>query len=276
MTQTPPDLIDITHRLERAKEHIETVRSRTKTFLERDPKPLDFRTEEQSGPGNAKQYVLFAVIREEPPRNLGAPVGDAIQNIRNALDYLIDELSPPKFRRRGRTGFPIYDDKCLFEVEGRRLIRGITGDALTLIERFQPYKRTDPPSNDPLSVLRRLSNKDKHRLLLPVAAAVSDSNSWVSSDNAIINFTGYAPGPVKHDAEILAFTARPKDPSKNMQVYPQSGLEVQLGEPGLFYSDGTPVTAEISDFLGYLWDHVSHTVIDMWFKYGYMPPEPTP
>ncbi len=275
MAKTPPDLSDVTLRLERAKEHIETVRCKTKTFLEREPKPLDFRTEKTPGPDKAIHYVLYAVVRKEPPRSLGAPVGDTIQNIRNALDYLIYVWSLPKYRRRGRTGFPIYDDHCFFEVEGRPLIRGITGDELAFIEHHQPYKRTNPPSNDPLSVLRRLSNKDKHRLLLTVGAAVSDSDSWISSTNANIKLTGYNPGPVKHDAEILSFTARPKDPSEEMYVEPQSGLEIQLGETGLFYPDGAPITAEITDFLQYLWHYVSHSMIDMWFRYGYRPTDST-
>jgi hypothetical protein len=273
MAPTRPDLTDVNLRLERAKEHIETVRHQTKAFLERDPKPFDFRAEKAPGTGEAVEYILYAVVREEPPHRLGAPVGDAIQNIRNALDYLVYGLSPPKYRRRGKTGFPIYDDECLFEVEGRKLIRGITGDELTLIERFQPYKRTNPARNDPLSILRRLSNKDKHRLLLPVVAAVSDSGSWIASTNATIELTYYAPGPVKHNAKIMTFTARPEDPSKEMYVEPQSGLEIQLGEVGMFYPEGVPITAELSDFLEYLLHYVSHDLIAMWFEYGYMPPE---
>jgi hypothetical protein len=183
---------------------------------------------------------------------------------------LVYELSPRKYRRG--TAFPIFDDEREFEIKGRQLIQGITGDELTLIERYQPYKRTSPPTNDPLSVLRRLSNKDKHRLLLPVAAAVSDSDSWVASGNANIGFTYYAPGPVKHDGKILSFIARPQHASQPMSIEPRSGLEVQLSEDGLFYLGGDPVTTEISDFLEYLWFHVSHTIIDMWFKYGYIPP----
>jgi hypothetical protein len=272
-----PDLTDVRLRLDRAKDHIETVRSQTKAFLERDPKPFGFRTEETARPDKSVEYVLYAIVREQPPRSLGAPIGDAIQNTRNALEYLIYELSPPRHRQRGKTGFPIYDDECLFEVEGRKLIRGIAGNELTLIERFQPYKRTDPPTNDPLSVLRRLSNKGKHRLLLPVVAAVSDSNSWIAYDNASIDLTHYVPGPVEHDAKIMAFTATPKDPSVEMKVDPMSGLEVQLGETGmLYYPEGVPITAEICDFLEYLWHHVSHTVIDMYFSYGALPPDRPP
>lgn len=272
MTQTSWDLSGAYLRLERAYEHIETVRRETKTFLERDPKPLDFRTEKTAGSGKAMEYVLYAVVREEPPADIALPVGDAIQNFRNALDYLVYELSPPRYRRRGRTGFPIYDDMCLFEVEGRRMIRGITGDELTLIESVQPYKRTNPPRNDPLSLLRRLSNKNKHRLLLPVAAAVSDSQSWIGTTNALIELTYYAPGPVKHNAQIMAFTARPKDPTEDMYVEPQSGLEIQLGEAEMLYPDGTPITDELTDLLRYLGYAVQHEVIDMWFKYGQMPP----
>ena len=43
MTQTSWDLSGVYLRLERAYEHIETVHRETKAFLERDPKPLDFR-----------------------------------------------------------------------------------------------------------------------------------------------------------------------------------------------------------------------------------------
>jgi hypothetical protein len=77
---------------------------------------------------------------------------------------------------------------------------------------------------------------------------------------------------VKHNEKIMAFTARPKDRFKEMHVKPQSGLEVQLGEVGMFYPEGVPITAEISEFLDYLWHYVRHTVIDMWFKFGYIPP----
>jgi hypothetical protein len=132
------------------------------------------------------------------------PNSALFQNIRNALDYLVYELSPPEVRKQGKTAFPIHDTERGFETDGRQRIREVTGDALALIERFQPYKRTKPPSNDLLSVLRRLSNRDKHRLLLPVAAAVSESESRVASGNAEIQFTYYKPGPVKHDGTILA------------------------------------------------------------------------
>jgi hypothetical protein len=57
-----PNLADVAIRLERAKEHIETVRSRTKAFLERDPEPFDFRTEKASLENGAEEYVLYAVI----------------------------------------------------------------------------------------------------------------------------------------------------------------------------------------------------------------------
>jgi hypothetical protein len=80
-----------------------------------------------------------------------------------------------------------------------------------------------------------LSNKDKHRLLLPVVAAVGNTDTWMATTNAEVDLAHYAPGAVRHDGRIMTFTARPTDPHKKMVVEPQSGLEVQIGEIGMFY-----------------------------------------
>jgi hypothetical protein len=71
--------------------------------------------------------------------------------------------------------------------------------------RVQPYAAANPPSDDPLAILHSLSNLDKHRLLVPVVAAVSETDSWVASENAKIRFTFIEPGPVLHDSRILTW-----------------------------------------------------------------------
>lgn len=261
-----PDLSGVYLKLDRANEHIETVRSQTKTFLERHPAPLDFRTDETPGPNKSVEYVLYAVIREEPPRELALFIGDAIQNIRNALDYLVYELTPPSKRQTIKTQFPICTTAGNFKKSGLPKIAGVPGGEHTLIERVQPYIASNPPGNDPLAILAELSNLDKHRLLLTVAAAVSESASWIESTNARIRITEYNPGRVKHDAKILAFTATPEDPTTDMYVKPRSGLEIQVEDTGAIGLD-----LEIGDLLRMIHFHVRHSVIDMWFTHGRMP-----
>jgi hypothetical protein len=266
-----PDLSGVYLKLDRAKKHMETVRRQTKAFIERDPKPFGVRAKETAGSGKTVKHVLRADIREEPPRELALPIGDAVQNIRHALEYFVYELATPARRKRGATGFPIFDDKCRFEVLGAPKIQGLTGDERTLIERFQPYNTAHPPPrNDQLAVLHKLANQDKHRLLLPVVAAVGELDSWIASTNAHIRIDELNIGRTKHNAVILAITASPKDPAQKMDVHPRSALEIQIGDTGI-----VGFQIEANALLDMLYHHVRHTVLDWGFERGFLPPAPT-
>src|SRR4051812_4911547 len=112
------DLSEVRLKLDRAKEHIETFRGELETFLERNPKPFAVRTDKKPGAGNAVEYTLYAIVRAEPPKELALPIGDAVQNMRAALDYLAYELSSKRARNSGETAFPIFSDQCRFQVIG--------------------------------------------------------------------------------------------------------------------------------------------------------------
>jgi hypothetical protein len=149
------------------------------------------------------------------------------------------------------------------------LIPGVEGDELTLIERIQPWHASPGrPEADPLEILRTLSNRDKHRLLVPVIAAVSWKDTMVGSDNASVNFAWISRSPIEHDAKIVVLTAFPLGEGK-MTVQPQSALQLALP-----FADA-PIDRDrsLDDLLRTLHHYVEHTVIDMWFKYGWLPPE---
>jgi len=264
------DLSGVRLKLARANEHIQTVRSQTDAFLKREPAPFDFRTDSTPGPDESIEYVLRAIVREKPPREIALPIGDAVQNMRSALDHLVYELATPKARKSIRLQFPIFSDECEFKVKAPAQIASITGDERTLIERVQPYAASNPPADNPLAILRKLSNLDKHKLLVPLVTAASLGEHWIASDNADITITFFEPGPVENDAKIMAFTARPQDPAEKMYVETHSGLHVQLG--------GTGATGwfdiDAVDMLESLHHHIERSTIDMWWKYGYMPPQP--
>ena len=265
--RTAPDLSGDYRTLDQAAAHIVTLREKINAFRGGEPPPFEFRAESAPRGGNSVEHRLFAVVRESPPRTLAPIIGDAIHNIRSALDYLVYELAPPEVRATGSTQFPIFRDEDGFKTRGSKMLTGITGDERMLIERAQPYIASNPPRHDPLAILQKLSNDDKHRLLVPMIAAVSSQNVWVGADNADIEFTHIASGPVEHDTRIVTFTATPRDRSKGMTVHPQSGLEIQLAGTGANDRD-----IEVADLLGMLHSHVRHTVIGAWFEYGFMPP----
>jgi hypothetical protein len=266
VTHHPLDLSGVYLKLQRAETHIQSFHDEVAAFSNRDPKPFDFAVRETPGSNHSIEYNLYAVIREKPPHEMALPFGDAIQNIRSALDYLVYELAPPSVRRQRKTQFPIFTKEREFKEQSPRMLMGIKGDERTIIERVQPYAVTNPPSDDPLTVLQELSNRDKHRLLTPMIAAVRELDSWVASDNADIRFTYLARGAVEDGARIVAFTATPQDPAKDMNVYPQSGLEIQIGDTGIVGFDIGAV-----DLLRMIHHHVRWTILDMAFERRFIP-----
>jgi hypothetical protein len=225
------DLSSVYLKLDRAKGHIEAFSQDLKTFLECDPPPFGFRTEKSSAVGEAVEYVLYAIVRKPPPREFALVIGDAIQNMRIALEYFAYELSSPRARKAGRTSFPILLKKPKKFAPSE--IVTVKGYERAFIKRLQPYMANKIPSDDPLAVLSKLSNLDKHQLLIPVIAALSDQDVWVGTTNADLRFRYISRGPVEHDTKIVAFTATPQDHSQEMQVQPNSGLQIQLQNTGI-------------------------------------------
>jgi hypothetical protein len=258
------DLSGVHLKLNRAETHIQTLREEIAAFLKRNPKPFEVRTDDTPGPNKAIHYVLYAIVRENPPAELAPIIGDVIHNLRSALEHLAHELSGKK----PRSQFPIFTDECRFKVIGLPMIKGIKGKERTLIERVQPYIASNPPRSNPLAIISELSNLDKHRLPIPVVAALNTTESWVGSTNAVIRWDHFQAGPVEHDAKVLAFTATPEDPSKKMQVHPQSGLQIQLTDTGADDIFGDMTATSVLEMLHH---HVRQSIIAWWFEYGQMP-----
>jgi hypothetical protein len=268
VAKTARDLSSVHLKLDRAKEHIETFRQDLKTFLECDPPPFGFRTEKSPGVGEAVEYVLYAIVRKRPPREFALVIGDAIQNMRIALEYFAYEVSSPKARKAGKTWFPILLKKPKkFNPPGIATVKGFER---AFIKRLQPYMANKIPSDDPLAVLRKLSNLDKHQLLIPVIAALSDRDVWVGTTNADLHFRYISRGPVEHDTKIVAFTATPQDPSEEMEVQPNSGLQIQLQNTGII---GFEIAA--LDLLKMIEHHIRWS-IEWKFKRGVLPPNQAP
>src|SRR6059036_102474 len=96
--------------------------------------------------------------------------GEAIQNLRAALDHLVFEKSG----NNRRTQFPIFTDHCEFQVLGKRYMKGVPEPVRAFIEEAQPYRfMPEHAAQHPLAQLSALSNLDKHRVLATVVSAVT-------------------------------------------------------------------------------------------------------
>lgn len=166
-------------KIERARQHLKTLGHETRVFTESQP----YRTVIEPDPETGDQVVRVRLTRPERriPLRLGLIAGDAIHNLRSALDHLAWQLAvigdgPDRF-----TQFPLFDDAHEYRRLEHRLLHGIVKGHRTRIEALQPYHvkqlvnagtlldRGDPRIiNASLMAIGRLDNTDKHRLILPI------------------------------------------------------------------------------------------------------------
>jgi hypothetical protein len=154
---------DILAKIDRANKHIGDLDSLwdacrvahpNRTRIERDP---------QSGD-------LHYFVEDMTPIPIQVPLiaGDAIQNLRTALDHLAWAM----VKRAGgkvdtQTSFPIFESATDYADAKKgvtRKVQGLSSFAMQKLASHGPYKG----GNDKLWILHRLNNIDKHRLLLTV------------------------------------------------------------------------------------------------------------
>lgn len=163
-----------THRLklERAREHLITLQTTIEKFLETDP--YDQIGQQHERPGNTILVVLHLKKKTELPVLLPLIVGDAIYNMRSALDHLAYSLCVANMGdaiKEGRSMFPIHAAVGSYMDAGVQACRQMSDEVKAIIERLQPYHAGNKASDHPLGLLNQLSNIDKHRHLVFTGAA---------------------------------------------------------------------------------------------------------
>ena len=119
------------------------------------------------------------------PSRLGLIAGDAIHNLRSALDHLAYQLAIIGTGPGRYTQFPIFEDPDKYRDNEDRLLKGIGEGHRAQIKTLQPYHARNFSPQDPLPGLHnpmainmflmaigRLDNIDKHRGLFPSSALV--------------------------------------------------------------------------------------------------------
>jgi hypothetical protein len=175
----PATLKGVELKLERAKDHFETLANSITAFL-RDPDTYSVVLEVNK----ERRPVLVMEDIKEPCPEWDVLIGDCVHNLHSALDHLAFQLmvgnTPAKQRREfvKSSAFPIFLSSREFRKlrskgsrkgeptpdSGLHKILGASDPARTIIEGLQPYHRRKIPGTRRLWELRELSNTDKHRL----------------------------------------------------------------------------------------------------------------
>jgi len=150
-------------KLNRSTRHIAELSSVARAYLDSRPFGVT-QAEEPNG-----DLVWRVKIHRQVPAEWSAIVGDAVHNMRSALDLVAWQLVEVSGGHPTRDScFPIdhapppAQDQTL-----RRALAGASPAALRLVRRLKPYASGNPV----LGQLHALDITDKHRLVLVVGAA---------------------------------------------------------------------------------------------------------
>jgi len=144
----------------RAHEHLEALERETLEYLSTIKPTLVLKT----APNEPWPWLVMWVDDHIPPIRLSVLLGDCVHNMRSALDNLVCGLARtvvPSCACKG-TAFPYRENEADFDANASRELAGVPINARKIIKQLQPWCDT-PPSRNPLLILNKLSNIDKHR-----------------------------------------------------------------------------------------------------------------
>jgi hypothetical protein len=233
----PEGLLRIRSKIERANRHIDDLDAACRSFQGSDsygvsPKPA----------ANGGERVYSVDFVRDVPTGIPLIAGDAIHNLRSALDYLAMQLilAGPSGGDRSLDSevfFPITDsaqglDKRLKKLRGTGpggIFGGGVEDAIRACEPYSGGKGGD------LWVLHELNIRDKHRLLITAALGFRDGAMIPEFRFAGPDFLFKVGGksfPLKQGDVLL----RVRD--LEIRQDPRFGIAVAFGESGVV--DGEP------------------------------------
>ncbi len=177
-------------KLARAAWHIRSLEDATREYFETDWYTCDFGRKPDG------QYSLKVVVRGSP-RDFGVIVGDAVHNLRAALDLAAVEVVARNGGNTKNVYFPFADAaENLEEMIKRRNFHRASAEDQDALRELQPFAG----GNNLLRSLHDLDIQDKHHSLIPHAAFMTTPKVSVKTD-ANGNPFGFAEGKLELEVD---------------------------------------------------------------------------
>lgn len=239
----------ITYKLKRATTRLMTLRRTIRRFLQSDA--LGIVNDLTSEPG---YLVVRGISRRPPPPSCSGLIGEVLYHQRAALDYMACDLA--RYNKEtvdDHVEFPIFKDPSNFRNPvTARLTDGIVkrigklrADHQKVIEDEQPFQgRHGKPEDDPLWLLYRLSNFDRHQFIHLTSIVTKESvhDFTPSATAARFRQVSVTYGPFSNQTEIARFRIL-EGPEEDVHVQSNVRFDVAFGdeEPGA----GRPVLSTL-------------------------------
>jgi hypothetical protein len=227
-------------KVKRAKRHISDLNAEIGAFLKRDPYRIVLEN-------NAETRKLGWIVRitEELSDQIPLIVGDAIHNLRTALDLLACDLVRLNGGNIKKVDFPFASegDSLNKRIKERKIHRA-GPDIVQIIKCLKPYKGGD----NALWAIHDLDITDKHQLILPVVflGGIPDVKTTFQSEIAI-TFQDYFICPVHDGTQINVIAASP-----DMQVGEKlkARFDVTFGDIDIFKSQSiVPTLIQLAELV---------------------------
>jgi hypothetical protein len=158
------DLTSAFQLIDRAQQEFDALKAKADAFLQEHPWGTK-KVPDKDG------WVLRAKIPKQPPEDWWLDLGELADNGRAALNHLIRQLiidsgnNPDK----GRPQFPIFEVQSDYFGNGgmksnrEKMLVGVAKRHRKIIDDAQPYRWDTRATEHPLSMLRCLTDRHKHR-----------------------------------------------------------------------------------------------------------------
>jgi hypothetical protein len=258
--------------LARALDHLQELERQTAGWREGKGYLVSHDFQRERG-----EYVVWVEEVVAPdPAPFSVLVGDCLHNLSASLNFLAYELAvahtdPLPEKAADEVEFPIFGDvdrqgqsgmgPRMFRKGAPKRIRSMAPGAQTVIEGLQPYKRSNPFTDDPLWKLYELARFNRHRFLHPAVAAfggvawdpANTSNAQIGS-GTIRSYGGFIEGRTK----VATFPVRPINPDEEVYVDLYPPIDIA-------FAKGTPVVAgeSMAKILSEIYNHIVGEVIPL-------------
>lgn len=192
-------------KVERGNEHLKFLESELGRYY--TTYPAEFVPEgEVHRDESGGEYIFGSVKVDAPPASISIIMGDVVQNLRSALDYLVWELVLANHQTPGESNaFPICRSEKEFMGElGRNRLAGVNPDVIAEVARLQPYFNGADVDKSFLWTLHHFANINKHRRILltrlktaPIPPGLITTQDAHGFTHAMVN-----PPPANIDAQI--------------------------------------------------------------------------
>jgi hypothetical protein len=210
------DLTGVYAKLDRAEEHFKILDAEIVVWLNSG------RYEPFFERGTEQTRIAMSMLRVGPPPDSvrwAVIIGDCVNNLRSALDHLINAFAKVPYiykpaSDKDRLTFIIIDDPAKFAKALKDSFSGLCPLYAKILTDLQPFNRTHPALPPLLSIIRDLSNADKHHLLQVAGAGVAGiEGEFIHSMSSGKKTFLVNPDPIQHNDVICVVESSEPDPN---------------------------------------------------------------